>query len=259
MHWVLQDNIFSEKCFHRFIDTFEKFGLSYQLVSCIPFVHEVSPSVYDHVDKNQVVAIGSYGMTKTIKKTHSPASWVNDNYDCRVWMDKWNGHCFNEPNFYKFKDVPTQNDKFFIRPTSDGKEFAGTVYEWNDFRDWQERVLGIGEGWVTLDGDTNVLVSDIKPIVEEYRFVVVEGKLISGSTYGKNCFQRYIDVGDRDALIEFAEHIISLWTPSDVFVLDIVLTEGEYKVMEMGNFNSAGLYENDIQKVVHAIEDMSAG
>ena len=41
-----------------------------------------------------------------------------------------------------------------------------------------------------------------------------------------------------------------------VFALDIALHDGEYYVLEMGNFNSAGLYHCDIQKIVMAIHAM---
>ena len=61
---------------------------------------------------------------------------------------------------------------------------------------------------------------------------------------------------DHPLLWKFVRDRISEWQPSDVFCIDIALCGGSYWVLEMGNFNSSGLYECDIQKIVFAIEDM---
>lgn len=252
---MIQDNIFDEKCYGRFIETFDRFGLSYEVVKCVPFSNEIIPPIDTY---DAVVAIGSYGMTNTIAKTHYPGSWTNDNYRCSVWQKKWKGLCFNEGTFHKFGEVPFQEKPFFIRPDGDDKLFTGCVKDWDQYQEWREKVSNLEGVYTTLDLNSMVLISEPKPIVEEYRFVVIDGKVVSGSTYGSNIIQQHIKIDD-SILIEFVKWVIGLWTPSDVFVLDVVLSGGEYYVMEMGNFNSAGLYENDIQLIVQKIEEKLDG
>lgn len=87
--------------------------------------------------------------------------------------------------------------------------------------------------------------------------VVVDGQVISGSLYKDKGVGLYREVQSSETeLLEFVNKIVSIWTPADVFVVDIALADGVYYVLEMGNFNSAGMYHCDIQKIVVAIENM---
>jgi hypothetical protein len=254
MYWIIQDNIFKEKCFDEFIKTFERFDIQYQIVKCVPFSHEIIPPINKNL--TDIIAIGSYGMTNKILNDFGEGSWTNSNYNYNVWSKKWAGYCFNEGEVYNFNSVAKpSNDLFFIRPVGDDKDFNGKIISWDDFCIWQNNILNLKKGnYTNLSAETEVLVSEVKPIEEEYRFVVVDKEPITASTYGSGKIQRYVGK-DNELLYNFVKEVIDIWVPSEVFCLDIVLSCGEYKVMEMGNFNSCGLYDNDIQKIVFTLEN----
>jgi len=47
--------------------------------------------------------------------------------------------------------------------------------------------------------------------------------------------------------------MINDYQPSIAFVIDIVLTNNGYKIIEINNINSAGLYDANIMKIIEAI------
>ena len=253
MHWIIQDNIFKEKCFNRFIETFEKFNISHEIVKCVPFSHEIIPTLNKNL--SNIIAIGSYDMTNKILEDFGEGSWTNSNYDYNIWSEQWKGHCFNEGLVYRFDSVvKPMNDTFFIRPVGDDKDFNGGIITWNRFCEWQHKILTLEGCYSKLNAATEVVVSKAKPIIEEYRIIVIDGEPITASTYGSSKLQQYVGK-ENSELYDYAQKIIDIWVPSEVFCLDIVLSNGEYKIMEMGNFNSCGLYENDIQKIVFMLEE----
>lgn len=211
-------------------------------------------------DEN-IVVIGSYSMAKlAIKKGWVPGAWDNDNYDYRVWSKAWDGFVFNSPaEIYPFGEIPFQKTPFFIRPCLDTKAFTGTVMDQGEYQDWVDRIKVIDpKDLDQLHGlglDTPVLISPPKPIQEEYRFVVVDGKVITGSLYKVKTTGIYKECTD-PGIIDFAQSIADIWVPSRAFALDICLSEGELYVLEMGCVNAAGLYDCDIQKIVMAFEEM---
>lgn len=263
MLWVIQENIFTEPFFLKLIDFLEKVSIPYKLVKCVPFTGDIVDSDGMPLEleiNGPTVAIGSYSFTnKSLTLGWSPGSWTNDNYDYRVWSEKWKGYILNEPAMVcDFGDVPFSETDFFLRPCADDKIFTGCVYNWNEFSEWRQKVLNLIRDTTTIDLhiDTKVVVAEPKHIVSEYRFVVVDGKVITGSMYKDRGVGIYKEVQQSETeLLEFVEKIVSIWTPSDVFVVDIALHDGKYYVLEMGNFNSAGMYHCDIQKIVVAIED----
>lgn len=262
MQWIIQQNIFAEPFFLKLLDFLDKVSIPYKLVRCVPFTGDIVDDNDEPVTidvTGPTVAIGSYSFTNNaIKLGWLPGSWTNENYDYRVWAEKWKGYVLNEPAYVcDYGDVP-RRELFFLRPCADDKIFTGCVYTWEEYVEWRDKVLNLVKDTTTIDleYDTPVVVADPKHIVSEYRFVVVDGKVISGSMYKDRGVGIYREVQESETeLLAFVDEIVSIWTPSPVFVVDIALHDGKYYVLEMGNFNSAGMYHCDIQKIVVAIED----
>ena len=88
-------------------------------------------------------------------------------------------------------------------------------------------------------------------IENEWRMVVADRKVITGSQYRKD---REIEIsGDVDKeVVEFAEKVLQIeWQPHPIFIMDVCKTSsGEYKVVEIGSVNAAGLYDCDIEKIL---------
>ena len=75
-----------------------------------------------------------------------------------------------------------QSPSFFIRPTEDRKIFAGQIVTKGEFDVWVTNTLNAHkDGYTTLTPDTEVIVSEVKNIHSEWRFFVVDGKIVTGS------------------------------------------------------------------------------
>ncbi|QDE69185.1 hypothetical protein BHS09_20630 [Myxococcus xanthus] len=253
MHWVVQHNLFNEPGFHTLLGVLRRGEIPHTVVKVIPFDGGVEPTV--DVD-GPVIVMGSLSLTRYAKRRGwTPGAFLNDNFDFRIWREQLGHHLLNaDAQVHRFGDVPPREGPFFIRPCLDDKSFSGMVTTWDDFSTWRASALALGEG-ATVDADTWVAVSPLKHIQREYRMVVVDGRVITGSRY---------KLGDRVAsspevepdVRAFAQAMADTWTPDRAYVLDVFMHDSDLYVGELNNLNAAGFYAYDVAKMVDAIEAM---
>jgi hypothetical protein len=255
MYWIIEQSLHTEPFYEKLLPFLDRFGIPYELVKHVPFSHEIIPQPTP--TQNNVVTLGSYGLALSAKNNGwTPGAWENQNFDFCIWSKGWEGFCLNqEAVVCTFGTVP-KAESFFIRPATDTKEFTGQVFSWEEFAEWQHKVIALRETYTTLDGNTNVIVGPVKNIKAEYRFIVVDGSVITGSLYKRGETALYQECNRDDPAFNFAQQMTDLWVPDRVFALDVAISEDKYWVLEMGCFNAAGLYHCDIQKIVMAIEEM---
>lgn len=255
MYWIVENNLFKEPFYDKLLPFLDKMEIPYETNRVIPFgggfLEEPKPT------QENVIVIGSYSMSlAAVEKGWVPGTFVNENFDYRVWSREWEGRCLNSPaEVTKFGEVREQEDLFFIRPCTDDKQFTGHVKDWKEFAEWQKKVIDLRETYTTLDYDTPVLVSEPKRIEAEYRFIVIDGEVITGSLYKQGQTVLYQECTD-PGIYQFVQETADIWVPARGVALDICIHDGELYVLEMGNMNAAGLYACDVQKLVMALEDM---
>ncbi|MFP2931707.1 ATP-grasp domain-containing protein [Pyxidicoccus sp. 3LG] len=253
MHWVIQNNLFNERGFHSLMQVLERGRLPHTLVKVIPFDGGVEPEVDV---SGPVIVMGSLTLTRYARRRGwVPGAFLNDNFDFRVWREHLGEHLLNATaHVCRFADVPPQEGPFFIRPCLDDKAFSGLVTTWDEFVSWRDGVLKLEEA-TTLSADTWVAVSAPRHIQREYRMVVVDGRVVTGTRY---------KLGDRvvaSAEVEpevytFAQAMADRWGPDRAYVLDVFMHAAGLYVGELNNLNSAGFYAYDVGKMVAAIEAM---
>lgn len=141
------------------------------------------------------------------------------------------------------------DEVFFIRPVKDLKEFNGTITTAKEIRNW---MASVDSGNFSFSQDSPVVVASPKNILAEWRWFVVGGKIVSGSTYkmhGQRLVQRETD----QAVIDEAQGLADKWLPNSTVVMDVALTKDGPKVIEFNCFNSSGFYYHDIEAVVTAV------
>lgn len=257
MYWIIQDNVHGEPFYEKLLSFLDRIDIPHETIKVVPFSGELIPEP-TIPEGMHVMVIGSYSLAKkAIERGWIPGAFDNENYDYRVWSEKWGVFCLNVPgSVYNFGSVPKQHGDFFMRPSEDTKAFTGQVFDWDEFEEWRDKVINLGETYTSLDAHTPVVVSDPKKIHEEYRFIVVDGKVITGSLYKVKDTGIYKECDHGEAW-DFAQIMSDIWCPSRVFALDLALHDGKFWVLEMGCMNAAGLYHCDIQKIVMALEDMN--
>lgn len=130
------------------------------------------------------------------------------------------------------------------------KEMTGDVLEVSkqDKDDWTIE-------FSHLDGDAELLLSEPVRLKGEWRFFVVGGDVISGSTYRLDGVKRRM-VPIPDLIWRAVRKAVGQWMPCQDIVIDLCLTEDdEVKVVEFNAINSSGWYNTDIGLVVDALEE----
>lgn len=255
MHWVLQSNLYGEKSFADLVDQLERQQVPHTLVKLVPFDHIIVPDV--DID-GPVFVCGSTSLGKVAEKK----GWKPGYFDENLNMETVTSHYGDEMlNFNmvvsKLKDVKYRWDRFFIRPVSDKKQFAGTVMDWEEFSTWQQQIIELDgtSSWTSLTGDDEILVAPVVDILQEYRFFVVDGNIVTGSLYKRGTQVFYSSDVDQP-VIDYAQKMVNVWEPNRAFCLDVAVTAGGYRVIEINALNSSGFYECDMGKFVQAINDM---
>lgn len=263
MHWIIQDNLYREEGASDLVATLERFAIPHDLVKVLPFSDHLDPleqTVPVVHPQGLVMVCGSTTLARIAnRRGWVPGSFLNEDHDYRAWHTHYGSKLLNaDARVCRFADVePIWPDGFFIRPCEDTKSFAGQCMDWAEFSDWRRRVIELNETYTSLNGETMVSYGPIKRIFREARFFVVDGRIVTSSTYKIGSRISYsTDVPP--TMVDFAQQMIDLWSPARAFVIDVALVDGEDepKVVEINCLNSAGFYLADVQKLVMAIEAM---
>ena len=229
-------------------------------------------------DKDIVVFHGSlqHGMQLSHLPIYPGTFMTIQNYECYKYYGYYGNLLLNEDymmmglndvlrnkeKIFTYFDRYSQKKKVFIRPSDGFKSFAGQLLSYDNF---DEEFNVLIQSYGGIDMESVVLISGLQNILEEYRFVIVDGKVISGTTYfdseNVGTFNPHYDkiCIDEDA-IKFANSVVKLYQPDKAFTIDVCKTDiegDEYKLLEIGSFNCASMYGNDYDAIVKSINDLS--
>jgi hypothetical protein len=261
MFWVLQQNLFSEQAFQSLLEQLERQDVPHEIVKLVPFIHEMTPDVNP---EGNVYVCGSTGIGKVAKKKGWVPGYFDDNLDYELVMKNYGEDCLN----WRGKVTTLRNASrellrnpeasFFARPCSDTKSFSGTVFDWAEFDEWRNKVVGLEEeenSLTTLQPDDRIVLAPLTKIYSETRFYVVDGEVVTGSLYKfGNTVQYSSDV--MPFVRDYAREMVKKWQPNRAFVLDIADTDEGPKVIEINAINSSGFYACDMGKYIDAINSM---
>lgn len=257
MLWVVQENLWKESQYRKFLNIISRSGLNYRTIEVVPFSHEIDPKIeYD----GRKIAYGSTTLMRiALDEKWDPGCYYNEQFDYTCWKKHFGDHLLNNDSVVcKFKDVIPINSEFFIRPCADLKQFTGRIIKHDEFEKWRENTLKM-DSVSTLTGETKVSYASKKTIYNEHRFFVVGRKVVTGSIYR---FCNEFVGGSKGAHLsvepqawDFAQAMVDLWSPHDVFVIDIASTDVGYKVVEINCANAAGFYNSDVSKLVQSIHE----
>lgn len=142
-------------------------------------------------------------------------------------------------------------DALFVRPDSPLKPFSGRVVP----------IAGLSletldHGFYFTDEMLPVIAAPVCSIEEEWRFVVLRKRVITGSGYDagtRTAVSQPIESEAGTAAIEIAA---SFDAPADVYVMDLCRSAGEIRLVELNPFGGADLYACDAGTIVRAISHL---
>lgn len=214
-----------------------------------------------------IVAVGSIAFCrKAIQlKLGLPGAYYSDTrYRCSDYLPKVDSSLFlnNRPVMTPSALLRRQvdyyfdllgSDEIFIRPDSGAKVFPGFVMTRSS---WQDEFNSLDQ-LTGLTPETMVVISPIKPIADEYRFVIVNRKVITGSRYMRH------GVLDVDSMVDprcrsLAERIAAEPYQVDLaYTCDVGLVGEDAFVIELNAFSTSGLYACDRVAAFKAVAEVA--
>jgi len=252
MFYIIQNNLFREEGHQKLINALDKFKIDYELVNVLPFVEDVEFKT----KRKDVFVFGSLKLARLSKNTNwFPGALITDNHDYNIYSKYYKDNLLN----YDSRVVNFEDDfewifeEQFIRPCLDTKSFNGKIYDQNTWLEFKKRMLD-NPNDTTIRKNTQIQVAKPKKITQEVRFWIVDGKIITQSTYRRGSFLVYDNIVDNDA-IEFAQSMVNIFQIAKCFVIDVCLSNDVWKIVECGSISCAGFYDADMQKIIIALED----
>lgn len=252
MYYVIQERLYKEDEWDDLINALERLGLEYEIVKLRPFIDDIEFKT----NRKDVFVFGALKMARiTPKYGWIPGCIMTKNHDFNVYKNYYKENLLNfDSRICKFSDDITFDSDYFIRPVLDTKTFTGKVFTEKEWKEFREYSLTNGHT-TTLTKDTYIQVASIKSILKEFRFYIVDGKIVTASLYKMGSFINYSDVIDQGA-IDFCNEMLKIFHLAPAFVMDICLTgNNEWKIIECGCINCAGLYKANIPKLLMSLED----
>lgn len=208
-----------------------------------------------------IIFLGSIGMVQNIQRYAKwiPGTWSNfKELECKSYYTYLGEYLFNEDHVFlpvgEFErkvhwcfDTFGQEDTIFVRPDGSSKAFSG--------QQLHKEKLGTDLQWIidpTFSKRTDLLVvSSPKNIEKEFRFIVADKEVITGSLYKTRGIVTVHPDVDPGAL-ELAQKIAKIpYTTDRMTVVDICMDpNGKYYLLEVGGFSCAGLYSCDRAAIV---------
>lgn len=144
--------------------------------------------------------------------------------------------------------APPAHDPLFVRPDSPLKPFSGRV-----LARAQLSLAALDHGYYYEDPGLPVIVAPARPVSAEWRYVVVEGRVVAGSAY-QAAGRAALPEDPGGAPWRFAAEIArALEPPEAVYVLDVCESAGALRLLELNPFSGADLYACDAGAVVAAV------
>jgi ATP-grasp domain-containing protein len=141
--------------------------------------------------------------------------------------------------------------ELFIRPAGDNKEFAGDIQTLGAIKRWVE---GLDSEEMFLHPDCPVIVAEPVGLAYEWRVFMIGGRAVTGSQYRRH-HRLKVEAGLPDPVVEFAEETARIFSPAEVFVIDVARSGEALFVVEYNCFNSSGFYASDIPAIVRSINE----
>ena len=255
--WIIQKTLLGKDSLNKLTEAVEQNDAAIELIDVIPFSYDIEYEPPD--DKFPVIygtstfILGSYKHPYLKKGVfYNPEA-----FRMSVYLQHWNNHMLNsDAAFIEVGRLINQrlliDASVFIRPDDDSKSFGGFVCSYEEILD---RLSCLDSSNPYLNDKTMLLLASVKDIDREWRCFVVQGRVISSYRYRIHG-ETVIDSTDvPESMIAFVEEMCRGFTPHDIFVMDVALYQGRYKVIECNCINGSGIYQQDWSVIVRALQE----
>jgi|LakMenEpi03Aug12_release.lakeMendotaPanAssembly.Ray.scaffolds.fasta_scaffold01889_75 hypothetical protein len=256
MKFMFQTNLISEYQLQLLVPVLDK--LPFESIGIIPFSHEISSD--NELVGTAYIPYGSTSLTLKAKELGWQGVHFNDNFDYEVALknrtDMLNGELVTTVGEYvDYLSTVLDHEleeRIFIRPVLDLKQFAGEVTtKMECLKFFLDALAADTSKAAQLTKDTKIVVNTPHDIMAEWRWFIIDGKVVSGSLYrcdGRLIKQRVTD----QRITEEAQELADIWLPDSCCVMDTALLgpDGVVKVVEFNCINCSGFYDHDVELIM---------
>lgn len=139
-------------------------------------------------------------------------------------------------------------DLVFVRPDSPLKPFSGRVVGTASVT-----LAALDHGFYFDDETLPVVVAAVRNVSREWRFLVVNKTIVTGSAYDPATRAAVAETVESGAWSVARTVAASLPSPADVYVMDLCESEGVLRLLELNPFGGADLYGCDPSIVVESV------
>lgn len=262
MNWLLEKNIFEESFINNLKQSILNNNMKFVECSYIPFAGGKYNDLFDENDC--VLFYGSLNLAKQIQRETSwqPGTFCNlKNFKCQTYYCHLGEYLLNQDYIMlPLKELIRRKDyicdlfgaNIFVRPDCGDKAFTGKVVNYHDIS-----LDAFDYGFYYEDDSILTIVSSAKKIDKEWRFVVCDHKVITGSQYKINC-ELEVEKGYPQDAFDFAQKIADIkWQPDSCYTIDVSLSEGKYSILEINSFSCSGMYDCDANIIVKEVSKVA--
>lgn len=136
----------------------------------------------------------------------------------------------------------------FVRPNSPLKPFAGRVLPRNRIT-----LAALDHGFYYDDPTILVVVAPVRKVSREWRYVVVDQRVVAGSAYASDSRVATADDPGGQPWAFASDIAARLDPPEQVYVMDVCESDGSLWLLELNPFSGADLYACALDAVVRAV------
>jgi ATP-grasp domain, R2K clade family 3 len=256
IHWILQSNLIREHTFQAIRQSLLLDRISLEEVKIVPFSDELP----------EIETLGEitvfYGSTTLVLNAYKRFGggkgifYDPDTFSMKTYLEHWGAAMLNaDSKILTFADIVAlgldADSSWFVRPVEDDKAFSGKVFSYAEICALEGELVHSNNPYLTTE--TLVAISAPKAITKEWRLFILEKQVISACRYTMHGSLSVDETDVPSEMIAFALKCCATFIPADVFVMDIALHDGAYKIVECNCFNDSGFYGHDIGRIIHAV------
>lgn len=254
MEFIVQHNLMKDQSLQLIKEAIKPYP--HRFVGVIPFSREITSD--DPIEGFDFIPYGSTLFTYLALEKQWKGLFYNLKNDYKEATlnrnDMLNGEIFLTAKEVvdKMNREPATKE-WFIRPSLDMKHFTGTVMPSKEILDWfTDAMLCDSSGSYKIDDDLCIVLAEPKTIQAEWRWFIVNGRVISGSMYRAHGQMKKEKVTETEVIKE-AQSFADGWLPSPCCVMDLALVNDKLSVIEFNCINSSGFYDNDVNQIAKSL------